>query len=748
MKRTSHQPRTQGWWKAARDEATKGPSSVRPRKPGRRMRHTLHAAPVDGVAALRIAVPPRGGVRAGPSWALDPAAATEWKRVTSASIPLHLQWWREAEGRTVLRFDLPVGARCLGLGERYGGLNRRGRVHTLMTLDDPNHTESTDSMYKSIPFLLVREGESTVGIFVDSPAPQRWILAPEEHAEGRIELLTRRGWEVYVLGPAPLADVVAAYTRLTGRQALPPRWSLGHQQSRWSYPTEQRVLEIAREFRDRKIPCDAIVLDIDYMEEYRAFTVSEERFPHFERTVSRLGRDGFRVVTIVDPGVKRDIKDRLYLEGRRRGAFCVRPDGRPFVGPVWAGPCCFPDFINDEVRKWWQDELGFLLSRGIAGIWNDMNEPSIFDHQRPLAPDAHQLPPDREQPFLHRIAHPGSTKALAGHLELRNVYGQAMARASWDAQRGRDPELRPFVLTRSCYAGMQRYGAVWLGDNKSWFEHLRQSIPMLLSVGLSGIPFCGVDVGGFGENCDGELLTRWYQLGIFYPFFRNHCAMENRAQEPWAFGEAVESNIRHLIEARYRLLPYIEQLFAEHLDKGAPLMRPLEWHAGNDPIAAEIEDQFFFGRDVLVAPILYRGHSRRAVYLPKGLWHPFEGGPPLRGGRYHSVAWGGGQVPAFVRDGAILPLAAVVQHTADSPAADITFRGYGRSAKGLYREDDGLTFGYERGVFTLWHLELSARRFHAAIRHRGLTHADPRAPGARRRYFVECEGKRRRVRLP
>ena len=724
------------WWTDARNDPKARNSRRDRRTPLVRANSARHRGTLEGVAVHRLSMWPKGSVGSPESWALDPGIEVEWEADCSVHLPLGVRWKRLSESSTLFQFELPLEARCLGLGERYGGLNLRGRVHTLVTLDDPNHTEATDAMYKCVPILLVAQGENTVGILLDSPAPQRWDLDREQSGEGAIELLSRRGWDAYVFGPAPLQDVVKAYSRLTGRLALPPRWSLGHQQCRWSYATEHRVRQVAFEFRKRKIPCDAVVLDIDYLDDYRVFTISRDRFPHFERMASELEELGFKLITIVDPGVKRDTSDPVYVDGRKKGAFCRRPDGRLFVGSVWAGPSCFPDFGRSEVREWWQEKLHFLLSRGVAGIWNDMNEPALFGHQSPLPAGATALPNESEQAFLQQ-----TDEGPVGHLEVRSLYGQGMAVASWQAQEQNAPNRRPFVLTRSCYAGMQRYGAVWLGDNKSWFEHLRMSIPMLLNMGLSGIPFCGVDIGGFGGDCDAELLMRWYQVGIFYPFFRNHCASGQRFQEPWAFGAATESSIRRLIETRYRLLPYLEQLFVEHQKTGAPLMRPLQWHEPRDDVGREIDDQFFLGRELLVAPILSRGHRRRAVYLPKGQWYPFEGGPALRGAQYHDVVWAFDQVPAFVRDGAIIPMAGVIQNTGELPQADITFRCFGVRARGSFREDDGASLDYQQGAYNEWMLELHQGRLEVKLVHRGLS-----AP--KRRFFAEIDGRRRRVRLP
>ena len=676
----------------------------------------------------------------GASWpkshALDDSVEVDWKRLKQRPPGLGLEWRQEEESRWMVRWPLQSAERCWGLGERYGGLNLRGKAHTLFTTDDDLHLESSDSLYKSIPFLLVLGNGGAYGILLDSPAPQRWDLDSDRLGEASVRLLTRRGWSVYWFAPSPLANVVAAYTQLTGRCALPPRWSLGHQQSRWSYPNERTVRRVAKEFRKRAIPCDTIVLDIDYMDDYRVFTISRARFPHFERLVSDLAQIGFRVVTIVDPGVKRSARDATFVEGRKREAFCKTADGSLFVGKVWPGAACLPDFMRRDVRQWWGDKLDFLLSRGVAGIWNDMNEPALFGSQRPLDSSVQDLPPDDAQLFLQT-----DEDSAVGHFEVRNVYGQQMAKATRDGVRRARPQERPFVLSRSGYAGIQRYAAVWLGDNTSWFEHLRLSIPMLLNVSLSGVAFCGVDIGGFGGSTDAELLIRWYQLGIFYPFCRNHCALNGRHQEPWSFGPEVEAAIRRLLSVRYRLLPYFERLFVEHRECGAPLMRPMAWHYPDDPIGSQLDDQFMLGPDLLVAPILGRGKDRRAVYLPNGRWYAFDGGSAIQGRQYLDVQIDLNSTPAFVREGAILPLADPVQHTDELASAPIVFRCYGARARGRYWQDDGATNGYEQGEYNDWRLTLERGRFSATCTHRGFV-------PARRRYFYEVAGRRHSLKMP
>ncbi len=652
-----------------------------------------------------------------------------WSSRSAESLPLNLTWAQVKDSRWEFSFVLAKEAHCWGLGERQSGLNLRGRVHTLFNTDDHNHIESTDAMYKSVPFLIVEHHGQCHGLFLDSPARQKWSLDLEMENRGSIQLLSRRGWDMYILGPCRLADLLAAYTTLTGRVGLPPRWAIGHHQSRWSYANEETVIRVASEFRKRQIPCDVVVLDIDYMDDYRVFTYSEDRFPNFAAMVADLGQDGFRVVTIVDPGIKQDKKYFPYADGLKHDYFCRTDGGDLFVGQVWAGDSVLPDFLDKDVRSWWARLHKFYTDCGIAGIWNDMNEPSLFEQQRPLAVDADELPDQSMQLFVH-----SETSGKVPHFEVRNLYGALMSCATFDGLTSLRPDDRPFVLSRSAYAGLQRYAAIWLGDNKSWWSHLKESIPMILNMGISGMPFCGVDVGGFGEHCTAELLVRWYETGIFYPFFRNHCWLYGRPQEPWAFSGDVTKMIKCLIEWRYKLLPYIQALFYEHLRTGAPLMRPLAWHYPADLEAAEIDDQFMFGEQIMVAPILSRGKTRRSVYLPAGLWYPITGGQPIAGGQTHQVHWPLGSVPAFVKDGAIIPLCDVIQHTREYAHADITFQCFGDRCAGNFFDDDGLSVAYIQGSYNEWLLAVN----------KGVLTAEPKRvgyQGVARRYKLLWQGQ-------
>lgn len=646
-----------------------------------------------------------------------------WSEATAAQAKLHLPadftWQQSMKARFDASFSVAETTRFFGLGERFAPLNLRGQVHSLVTADNHNHNEGMDAMYKAIPFLIVQDGDSGkfTGMFFDTGAPVRFDLDTELAGAANIEILTRRGFAVYVFGGGSLPEVVDVYTTLTGRSLMPPRWALGHQQSRWSYPDEQSVREIASQYRSRQIPCDAVVIDIDYMDEYRVFTLSRERFPNFKKMTADLARENFKVITIIDPGVKEDPEYDVFKEGKKQELFCKTPKGEVFIDTVWPGRSAFPDFCQEETRNWWASKHKWFVEQGVAGVWNDMNEPAFFNEKSPIKKTLEELPPDAEQHgCMHKTA-----EGDVGHFEVRNLYGMLMTSATYEGLREQRPDERPFVLSRSGFAGIQRYAAVWPGDNMSWFEHLRESIPMLLNLGLSGVPFAGVDIGGFGGDCTPELLVRWYETGIFYPFFRNHSAMGTRAQEPFAFDQKVEDMIRRLIETRYRLLPYLQNLFWENRRTGAPVMRPLLWHYPNDEFAAEVDDQFMFGADMLVAPILSRGKTARTVYLPEGNWHPFTGGEPLPGNQTHIVQWPLGSAPAFVREGAIIPGVDAMQHTGEFESKAITFYVYGDTASGVYIEDDGHSMDFQTGAYNEWHLQFSdgglmAKKVHAGYK--------------------------------
>jgi alpha-glucosidase len=478
-----------------------------------------------------------------------------------------------------------------------------------------------------------------------------------------------------------MAAILERYTRLTGRMPLPPRWMLGYHQSRWSYYPEAQVREVADEFRRRRIPCDVVHLDIHYLDGYRVFCWDRERFPDPPRLLADLGEQGFRAIAILDPGVKVDPGYHVHDEGLARDAFCRLPGGGLFQGPVWPGRCYLPDFTDPAVRAWWGDLYQPLLEEGLAGFWNDMNEPAIFGG---------------EMPSTVRHSYEGQG---AAHGPIHNVYGLQMARASAEGLERLRPGARLPLISRSGYAGLQRYALVWTGDNHSTWAHLRLGISICLNLGLSGLAFCGPDIGGFAGDCDGELLARWTQVGALTPFFRNHSAIGTAPQEPWAFGEPYESICRRWIELRYELLPYIYTAAWQAAQTGLPMMRPLSLAFPDDLRTYSLDDQFLLGDALLAAAVGHPGQRVRGVYLPGGQWYDFWTGRPAAG--QIEAAAPLERLPLYVRAGSVLPRGPVMQHTGEWPPEVLHLHVYPGDGQSWLYEDDGLTRDYGSGAFQL-----------------------------------------------
>ena len=581
----------------------------------------------------------------------------------------------EFDGFVKLR---PEGERYFGCGERTAGLEKTGTRQVFWNVDPPaGHTASFNNLYTSIPFVLcLREGRAH-GVFYDHPGRVELDLAKTD--PGRVTVSAGDELSVHViLGPTP-ADVLERYTALTGRMPMPPLWALGNQQSRWSYMDAGEVRTLASEFRARSIPCDVLYLDIDHMDGYRVFTWDPERFPDPAGLIAELRSEGFRVVVITDPGVKVDESYPLYVAGRDRGFFCLAPDGLEYRNVVWPGLCAFPDFTNPAVREWWGSWHRGLVEAGVAGVWCDMNEPAMF------VPDHSTMPED--------VVHPGGGHPRL-HAEVHNAYGSLMAEAARSGLSSLRPDARPFVISRAGYAGLQQHALQWTGDNSSWWEHLWMSMPQLQNLGLSGIAWCGVDVGGFFDDCNGELLARWTEFGAFQPFCRNHSAMGTARQEPWAFGEPWESVCRSMLDLRMQLLPYLYTAFEECHRTGAPVLRPLLFSYPDDPVTYTADDQFMVGDALLVAPITRPGVEHRHVYLPAGSWAHWWTGELVEGPAHVLAHAPLGQPAVYARCDTPIPMWPVLQHTGESPDS-LTWRvflGSGSGSGSLY-EDAGDGYG-------------------------------------------------------
>ena len=584
-----------------------------------------------------------------------------------------------------------------GLGEKSGKLNRRGKMlggysFTMWNSDTYGYDASIDPLYASFPFYLVLRNGRAHGIFLDNTHRSNFDTG---HQFQNLLSFGAEGGELdyyFIDGPDP-KQVISRYAQLTGRMPLPPLWALGYHQCRYSYYPESRVRFIAENFRERRIPADVLWLDIHYLDGYNPFTWDATRFPDPGRLVSDLRSQGFRTVTIIDPHPKKQIGWSVYDSGLAGDHFVKKPDGSVLEAPVWPSqaerdpaPSVFPDFSRPATRDWWGGLYKGLVDLGVAGIWNDMNEPALF------------VPPTGTMPLDTRHDNEGHP---TDHGEIHNVYGMLMTRSTFEGLSRLRPDERPFVLTRATFAGGQRYAALWPGDNVSTWTALQGTIPMLASLGLSGFAFVGSDIGGFAESPTPELFTRWLQAGVFYPFMRTHTTFGTDDQEPWSYGVAHELVNRQAIELRYRLLPHIYNVMQQSSETGLPALRPLFLEFPSDDRTWDQDDQFMFGSDLIVAPVLRPGERNRTVYLPRGTWFDFWTGRPHSGEQSISVPVTISSIPVFVRAGAFIYQQPVVQHTGEMSGQPLRVSVYpAQSSTSTLYEDDGHTLQYRNGVFS------------------------------------------------
>lgn len=611
-------------------------------------------------------------------------------------------------GKRIAVVDVPwkPGTSLYGTGEQAGTLLRNGTRKVCWNTDIPGYSDESDSLYQSHPWVLaVREDGSAYGVICETT----WRCA--------IDL--REGIRFEVEGPSPAVtiiehasamEVLEALAELTGKPPLPPLWALGFHQCRYSYYPDSKVREIAKGFRSRKIPCDVIWLDIDYMEGFRCFTFSSEHFPKPKKLMDDLHKQDFKVVCMIDPGIKVDPKYSVYAKGAKShggGHFVKDVVGREYHGTVWPGDCAFPDFTKKSVRKWWGALYKPFMSHGMDGVWNDMNEPAVFGGHGP----GKTMPEDN----WHR-----ADADLGGadvHARYHNVYGMQMIRATREGIAKTNPKKRPFVLTRANFLGGQRYGATWTGDNCSDWRHLGWSVPMALNLNLSGQAFVGPDIGGFIGDATGELFARWMGIGTMLPFARAHTDTRSKPHEPWSFGKACEATCKRAIERRYRMLPYWYTVFREASEKGMPIVRPV-WFA--DPTALSlrgVDDAFLIGSDVLVRTNPVPGNGAKLSPLPSGGWARFE--PGAIGVKSASkAAWKDANLPeVYLRNGAAVPLASVAASTADLNLSRLTVAAnldeQGKATGWLYL-DAGEGHGHEKGQFALMRLDVVGKKVKAA----------------------------------
>lgn len=563
----------------------------------------------------------------------------------------------------------PLEEHYYGVGDKPGALDRRHQACTLWNTDAYLWQESTDPLYKAVPFVLGLKHGRAWGLYLDNSWRSTFEFQ-KLHADGFSFGAEGGPLDYYVFpGPEP-KDVLRQYTALLGRSPVPPLWALGYQQSRGSYLPEARVREVARQLREHRIPCDVLYLDGDYKDGARPFTVDRKLFPHFEKLIEELAALGFRTVISLDPYLARHPGDRPYDEALGKGYFAKR-HGQVYYGRVWPGEVAWPDFGRAEVRRWWTSLHADFVKAGVSGIWCDMNEPAAFYRADKT------LPLDVQ----HRLD--GRT---TDHREFHNLLGYFNAQAAYQALL----PGRPFVLTRSGFAGSWRWAATWTGDNSATWNHLRLSVPQLLNLGVSGFSLAGADVGGYSWSPSAELLTRWMQLGAFNPIFRNHSDGTSRDREPWVDGPEHEAARRKAIELRYRLLPYLFTAAEETSRTGVPMMRPMFLEFPRDPAVATLGEQFMLGSSLLVAPQL--GEGMYLAYLPPGTWYALDG-KPFAGSRKLELKPALDEIPVFVREGSVLPVAPLVQSTTEKPAGPLELWVYPGTGGGSLYLDEGDQFG-------------------------------------------------------
>ncbi|KAL3681207.1 hypothetical protein R1sor_024163 [Riccia sorocarpa] len=593
--------------------------------------------------------------------------------------PLYIPECKNDNGSQIITVTLPAGTSLYGTGECGGSLERTGKRVFTWNTDAWGYGPSTTALYQSHPWVLAVLPDGTAfGVLADTTKR----VEIDTRKEGTIRFVASGDYPVVTIGPYPTPEeVVTALSKATGTVAMPPKWTLGFQQCRWSYDTADIVRKIATTFREKKLPCDVVWMDIDYMDGWRCFTFDPEAFPDPAKLSDFLHDIGFKGVWMLDPGIKREPGWPIYDSGTKKDVWVLTKDKAPYVGDVWPGPCVFPDYTQAKTREWWGELVKEFVKVGVDGIWNDMNEPAVFKTLSKTMPESN----------IHR-----GDEDLGGtqdHQHYHNVYGMLMARSTYQGMLLANPQKRPFVLTRAGYIGSQRYAATWTGDNLSNWVHLQMSIPMSLNLALSGQPFSGPDIGGFGGNATPQLFARWMGIGAMFPFSRGHSEKGTLDHEPWAFGKECEDVCRMALNRRYRVLPHLYTLFYHAHMTGTPVMSPLFFSDPKDQTLRNVDNSFLLG-PLLVAASTEMGKTvnPKNVVLPQGIWQLFDFED------FHH------DLPLLIlQGGAIIPTGPVVQSVgemrAEDPVTLLVALDENGKAEGVLYEDDGESYEYKNGQF-------------------------------------------------
>lgn len=621
------------------------------------------------------------------------------------------------------RYQMKSDDIVLGLGENQRGINKRGGLYHSYCTDDPLHTPDKRSLYGAHNFIVV-DGEEPFGVFIDFPGRASFDIG-FSHKDKLEITLEGQDADVYIIKDKDLKSIVRGFLRLIGQSYAPPKWAFGYQQSRWGYFNASDVETVAEGFLKHDIPCDAIYLDIDYMEAFKDFTVNKERFPNFGQFVDKMKKKGFRLVPIIDAGVKIEKEYDIYEEGVQKSYFCVDQKGEPFVAAVWPGKVHFPDFLNSDAQKWFGSKYKLLIDQGIEGFWNDMNEPAIFYSEKRLkeAVEVAKSAADENLDINGYFKLVGTFNGLSNspedynsfyhnmdgrkvvHHKVHNLYGFYMTKSAAEGFREIEPDKRFLLFSRASYIGMHRYSGIWTGDNSSWWEHILLNLKMMPSVNMCGFLYSGADTGGFGGNANAQLLIRWMQLSLFTPLFRNHAAAGTRNQEPFAFDEETTGILRNIIKLRYSLIPYIYSEYMKALHSYDMYIKALafEYH---DEISRRVENQLLVGDSLMICPIYEENAAGRYVWLPEDMLLLKYGSS---GEKSFSIAKKGHmyleagleEIPVFIRKNRMLIMGRSASNV-DSLAGDELFvTAYVEDkASCRYYDDDGSTLEYQRGGYS------------------------------------------------
>ena len=622
------------------------------------------------------------------------------------------------------RFTLSEQAAVYGLGEMPRGINKRGWHYITNNTDESRHSEDKLSFYGAHNFLLVRDGSTCFGLFVDFPGKVYYDIGYTRHDLFSFHTETP-DYDLYLLSGGNENAICKEFRTLIGRSYIPPKWAFGLAQSRWGYKTEEDVREVARQYKEHDLPLDMICMDIEYMQDYADFTVNKERFPDLAKLSADLKAQGIRLVPIIDAGVRVDPNDSTCTEGLEKGYFCKKADGTPFVAAVWPGKAYFADFLRPEVREWFGHKYKALTDCGIEGFWNDMNEPSLFYSPERLRAFLNDMAALREkdnieqEEFFPRVI--GGAMGLMNspadyasfyhevdgqkvrHDQVHNLYGGSMTRAAGEAFADLRPGQRTLLYSRSSFIGSHRYGGIWLGDNNSSWAQLLANIQMMPSVQMCGFLYSGADLCGFSSDTTPDLALRWLEFGLLTPLMRNHSAVGTRMQEYYRFPEVLPA-VRNMIRLRYALLPYLYSEFMKAALENTSYFRPLAFDYPDDPDAREVEDQLLLGDGLMAAPVYVQNAHGRHVYLPEPmkllrLRAVDDYDEEILPAGHHYIRCALDEVLLFLRPGHIVPVAQPANNTSELDDASLTLWSFlpdGESAEYRMYRDDGVTTEYEK----------------------------------------------------